>query len=56
MYGNITQQTGVKSIEINSDIMYEYKSEQTNILHIKLDDKRESFRLTRPETKAILKK
>ena len=56
MYWNISNQVGVKSIEILSDIMYDYKPEQTNIIHIKLDEKRESFRLTSPNTKAILKK
>lgn len=56
MYCNIANQPGVKTIEISSDLMYEYKPEQTNIIHIKLDEKRESFRLTSPLTKAILKK
>lgn len=56
MYCNINNQPGVRSIEINSDFMYEYKPEQTNIIHIKLDEKRESFRLTAPDTKALLKK
>ena len=56
MYCNISNQVGVKSIEILSDIMYEYRPEQTNIIHIKLDEKRESFRLTNPSTTAILKK
>jgi hypothetical protein len=56
IYCNISNQPGVRSIEISSDMMYEYKPEQTNIIHIKLDEKRESFRLTSPSTKAILKK
>lgn len=56
MYCNITNQAAVKSIEITADMMYEYKPEQTNIIHIKLDEKRESFRLTSPNTKAILRK
>ena len=56
MYCNIINQPGVKTIEVSSDIMYEYKPEQTNIIHIKLDEKRESFRLTSPNTRAVLKK
>lgn len=56
IYCNISNQPGVRSIEISSDMMYEYKPEQTNIIHIKLDEKRESFRLTSPSIKAILKK
>ena len=56
MYFSITNQPGVRSIEVQSDLMYAYKQEQTNIIHIKLDDKRESFRLMAPEMSAILRK
>lgn len=56
MYFSITNQPGVRSIEVQSDLMYAYKQEQTNIIHIKLDDKRESFRLMSPEMSAILRK
>jgi hypothetical protein len=56
MYFSISNQPGVRSIEVESDLMYAYKQEQTNIIHIKLDEKRESFRLIAPEKKAILRK
>ena len=56
MYFSITNQPGVRSIQVQSDLMYAYKQEQTNIIHIKLDDKRESFRLMAPEMTAILRK
>jgi hypothetical protein len=56
MYFSITNQPGVRSIQVQSDLMYTYKQEQTNIIHIKLDDKRESFRLMAPEMTAILRK
>ncbi|MEY4114833.1 MAG: hypothetical protein RLZ76_1526 [Bacteroidota bacterium] len=56
MYFSITNQPGVRSIQVQSDLMYAYKQEQTNIIHIKLDDKRESFRLMAPEMSAILRK
>jgi hypothetical protein len=56
MYFSITNQPGVRSIQVQSDLMYTYKQEQTNIIHIKLDDKRESFRLMAPEMSAILRK
>lgn len=56
MYFSITNQPGVRSIQVQSDLMYGYKQEQTNIIHIKLDDKRESFRLMAPEMSAILRK
>ena len=56
IYFSISNQPGISVVEINSNLMYEYRPEQTNIVHIKLDNKRESFRLTTPYTKAILKK
>jgi len=56
MYFSITNQPGVRSIEVQSDLMYAYKQEQTNIIHIQLDEKRASFRLMAPENKALLKK
>ena len=56
VYFSISNQPGISVVEINSNLMYEYRPEQTNIVHIKLDNKRESFRLTTPYTKAILKK
>lgn len=56
MYFSISNQPGVRSIQVQSDLMYAYKQEQTNIIHIKLDDKRESFRLMAPEISAILRK
>lgn len=56
IYFSIINQPGVRSIEVQSDLMYAYKQEQTNIIHIKLDDKRESYRLMAPEMSAILRK
>lgn len=56
IYFSITNQPAVASIEVESDIMYEYKPEQTNIIHVKLDQKRESFRLTAPDKKVLFKK
>jgi hypothetical protein len=56
MYFSIINQPGVRSIQVQSDLMYGYKQEQTNIIHIKLDDKRGSFRLMAPEMSAILRK
>jgi hypothetical protein len=56
IYFSIINQPGVRSIQVQSDLMYAYKQEQTNIIRIKLDDKRESFRLMAPEKTAMLKK
>ena len=54
IYFNIPKLGGVRSIELRSDLMYEYKKEQTNIVHMNLDGKKESFRLLAPTTSAKL--
>lgn len=53
MYFSISSLKNVKSIEINTDMMYEYKDEQTNIIHIIIDGKRNSFKLNAPNKSAI---
>lgn len=37
------------NLTIINDLLFEYKSEQTNIVHISVNDKRTSRRLTNPE-------
>jgi len=54
VYYNATKVSGVKAIEIISTLMYDYKAEQTNIIHIKIDDKRQSFKLNAPNQSARL--
>lgn len=54
VYYNATKISGVKSIEVISTLMYDYKSEQTNIIHIKVDEKRQSFKLNSPVQSAKL--
>lgn len=56
VYYNATKVTGVKSIEVISSLMYDYKAEQTNIIHLKMDEKRQSFKLNAPEQSAKLAK
>lgn len=56
VYYNATKVSGVKSIEVISALMYDYKSEQTNIIHIKMDEKRQSFKLNAPSKSAKLTK
>jgi len=56
VYYNATKITGVKSIEVISTLMYDYKAEQTNIIHLKMDGKRQSFKLTAPDRSAKLSK
>lgn len=53
IYFSIASLKNVKSIEINTDMMYDYKEEQTNIVHIIIDGKRNSFKLTAPNKSAI---
>lgn len=54
VYYNSTKVNGVKSIEMISTLMYDYKAEHTNIIHIKMDEKRQSFKLNAPEQSAKL--
>lgn len=57
VYYNATKVSGVKSIEVISSLMYDYKPEQqTNIIHIKIDEKRQSFKLNAPSQSAKLAK
>jgi len=46
----------VKSVGITTDMMYEYKEEQTNIVHITIDGKRKSFKLNAPIKEATSKR
>ncbi|MEY4739630.1 MAG: hypothetical protein RLZZ05_1014 [Bacteroidota bacterium] len=54
VYYNSTKLTGVKSIEVISTLMYDYKAEHTNIIHIKMDEKRQGFKLNAPDQSAKL--
>ena len=54
VYYNSTKLSGVKSIEVIATLMYDYKAEHTNIIHIKMDEKRQSFKLNAPDQSAKL--
>jgi len=54
LYFNMAKLTGVRSIEVQSNLMYEYKAEQTNIVHIDLDGKKQSYKLMAPAISAKL--
>ncbi len=56
IYFTIPKASGVRSIEVDCSLMYVYKQEQTNIIHLKLDDKRQSFKLSAPSTQAVLQR
>ena len=50
IFFTITSLKNVKSIGVTTDLLYEYKTEFTNIIHITIDGKRKSFKLNSPET------
>jgi len=54
VYYHATKVSGVKTIEVINTLMYDYKAEQTNIIHIKMDEKRQSFKLNAPDQSAKL--
>jgi hypothetical protein len=56
IYFNIPKLTNVASIELSTDLMYEYREEQTNIIHLNIDKKRESLKLTAPSTTVSITK
>lgn len=56
IYFAIEKLPAIKSIELTTDLMYEYKKEQTNIVHMNWDNHSQSFRLTMPEKKIIFGK
>lgn len=56
IYFNIPKLTGVRSIEVDCTLLYNYKEEQTNIIHIALDKKTQSFKLTSPSRQALLQR
>lgn len=56
VYYNAKKISGLRAIEVISTLMYDYKAEQTNIIHIKIDEKRQSFKLNAPSQSARLTK
>lgn len=44
----------VKKVEVMNDILFEYKKEQTNLLHITVNGKRKSTKLNNPESKLTM--
>jgi hypothetical protein len=53
IYFNIPKINNIKELKVTSDIMYEYKPEQTNIVHINLNGSTKSYKLNAPN-KAIV--
>jgi hypothetical protein len=48
IYFSISKINSVKELTITNDVMYEYKPEQTNIVHINIAGNTTSYRLTAP--------
>lgn len=49
-YFSVTGVESVKSVEVFNNILYDYKKEQINLMHMKVKDDRKSARLTYPDT------
>ena len=43
----------VKKLDITNNILFEYKKEQINIIHVSVDGKRKSTKLLNPDAKAV---
>lgn len=48
VYFNIPKINAIKEISIISDVMYDYKTEQTNIIHVNLGTNTSSHKLNYP--------
>ncbi len=56
IYFSVQKVHAVKNITLSTDILYEYRPEQTNIVHLKLEEKRTSHRLNAPSTKVTIER
>ncbi len=55
VYFNIQKVNSIKEMKIISDVMYEYKPEQTNIIHLNLKGNTISHKLTSPNKEVFVK-
>ena len=55
VYFNIPKINSIKEMKIVSDVMYEYKPEQTNIIHINLKGNTTSHKLNSPTKEVFIK-
>lgn len=55
VYFNIPKINSIKEIKIVSDVMYEYKPEQTNIIHVNLKGNTNSYKLTAPVKEVVIR-
>lgn len=54
IYFNIQKINSIKEMKITSDVMYEYKPEQTNIIHVNLKGNTSSFKLNSPNKEVLI--
>jgi hypothetical protein len=54
IYFNIPKINSIKELKVISDVMYEYKSEQTNIVHVNVNGSQKSYKLNAPDKVIIV--
>lgn len=54
IYLNIQKINSIKEMKIISDVMYEYKPEQTNIIHVNLKGNTSSYKLNSPNKEVLI--
>ena len=52
-YFQVEEVNTIKSLEVQDNILYEYKSEQMSIIHVTVNGKRKSTKLNNPDYKQI---
>jgi hypothetical protein len=55
IYFNIPKINNIKQLRVSSDVMYEYKPEQTNIVHININGKSTSYKMNAPNKEIFIK-
>lgn len=55
IYFNIPKINSIKQLKVSSDVMYEYKPEQTNIVHININGQSTSYKLNAPNKEILIK-
>lgn len=53
VFFNLTGISTLKKLGIYCDVMYEYKEEQANIIHLIVDGKRKSFKASAPQREVV---
>jgi hypothetical protein len=54
IYFNIPKINNIKELKVTSDVMYEYKPEQTNIVHINVNGSSKSYKLNAPNKDIVV--